>query len=54
MTFGHLRGRYETGAKMWLLLLADLVTVVVVVAFAVTTLVDESATAVTVLAILLL
>lgn len=45
VTYGHLRVRHETGAKAWLLILADLTIVVVLVAFAVTTLVDEPATA---------
>src|SRR4051794_8028842 len=54
VTFGHLRIRHETGAKTWLLLLANLTTVVVLVAFALTTLVDEPGTAVALLAILLL
>jgi L-asparagine transporter-like permease len=54
VTFGHLRIRHETGARAWLLILADLATIVVLVAFAVTTLADEPATAVTLVAILLL
>jgi amino acid transporter len=54
VTFGHLRIRHETGARAWLLILADLTTVVVLVAFAVTTLVDEPATAMALVAILLL
>ena len=54
VTFGHLRIRHETGANTWLLLLANLTTVVVLVAFALTTLVDEPGTAVALLAILLL
>jgi L-asparagine transporter-like permease len=54
VTFGHLRVRHETGAQAWLLILADLTTVVVLAAFAVTTLVDEPATAVALVAILLL
>jgi len=54
VTFGHLRIRHETGAQTWLLLLANLTTVVVLVAFALTTLVDEPGTAVALLAILLL
>ena len=54
VTFGHLRIRHETGAQAWLLVLADLTTVVVLVAFAFTTLVDEPGTAVALLAILLL
>jgi amino acid transporter len=54
VTFGHVRIRRETGAQLWLLLLADLATVVVLVAFAFTTLVDEPGTAVALIAILLL
>jgi amino acid transporter len=54
VTFGHLRVRHETGAQVWLLILADLTTVVVLAAFAVTTLVDEPGTAVALVAILLL
>ena len=52
VTFGHLRIRHETGAQAWLLVLADLTTVVVLVAFAVTTLVDEPGTAVALVVIL--
>ena len=54
VTFGHLRIRHETGAQAWLLVLADLTTVVVLVAFAVTTLVEEPGTAVALVVILLL
>ena len=54
VTFGHLRVRHETGARTWLLVLADLTTVAVLVAFALTTLVHEPATAVALVAILLL
>lgn len=54
VTFGHLRVRHETGAQVWLLILADLTTVVVLASFAVTTLVDEPATTVALVAILLL
>lgn len=54
VTFGHLRVRHETGAQAWLLILADLMTVVVLAAFAVTTLVDEPATAVALVVILLM
>lgn len=54
VTYGHLRVRHETGAQLWLLLLAELTTVVVLVAFAVTTLVDEPGTAVALVAILVL
>ena len=54
VTFGHLRIRHETGAQTWLLLLANLTTVIVLVAFAVTTLVEEPGTAVALVAILVL
>jgi amino acid transporter len=54
VTAGHLRVRAETGANTVLLALAIVTTVVVLLAFAFTTLVDEPATAVTLVAILLL
>jgi amino acid transporter len=54
VTAGHLRVRAETGANTVLLVLAIVTTVVVLLAFAFTTLVDEPATAVTLVAILLL
>ncbi len=54
VTFGHLRIRHETGAQAWLLVLADVSTVVVLVAFAFTTLVDEPGTAVALAVILAL
>ena len=54
VTFGHIRIRQETGAQLWLLVLAEVTTVVVLVAFAFTTLVDEPGTAVALVAILLL
>ncbi len=54
VTFGHFRIRHETGAQAWLLVVADLTTVVVLVAFALTTLVDEPGTAVALVVILLL
>jgi amino acid transporter len=50
----HLRVRDETGANVWLLVLAVLSTVVVLATFALTTLVEEPATAVTLIAILAL
>jgi type II secretory pathway pseudopilin PulG len=50
----HLRVRDETGASAWLLVLAVLSTVIVLATFALTTLVDEPATAVALLAILAL
>ena len=54
VSIGHLRVRHETGAQAWLLLVGIATTVVVLVAFAVTTLVDEPATLVTMVAILVL
>jgi amino acid transporter len=54
VTAGHLRVRTETGARAWLLVLAIVTTVVVLVTFAFTTLVDEPATAVALMVILLL
>ena len=54
VTFGHFRLRHETGAKTWLLVLAEVTTVVVLIAFALTTLVEEPVTAVALVAILLL
>ena len=46
--------RRETGARTWLLVLGVVTTVIVLVTFAFTTLVDEPATAVALVAILLL
>ena len=54
VTFGHYRIRHETGAKGWLLILADLTTLVVLGAFAATTLVDEPGTAIALVGILAL
>ena len=51
---GHLRIRAETGARAWLLLLAIGTAVVVLIAFAFTTLVEEPSTTVALIAILLL
>ncbi|HET6952125.1 MAG TPA: APC family permease [Acidimicrobiales bacterium] len=50
----HLRVRDETGASAWLLVLAVLSTVIVLATFALTTLVEEPATAAALLAILAL
>jgi amino acid transporter len=50
---GHLRVRGETGARTWLLVLAVGSAVIVLVTFAFTTLVEEPATAVTLVAVLL-
>lgn len=54
VTLGHLRIRQETGARLWLLILAEVTTVVVLVAFALTTLVDEPGTAVAFVVIIVL
>src|SRR4051794_20340696 len=54
VTFGHLRIRHETGAQAWLLVLANLTTLVVLLAFILTTLVDEPGSAVALVAILIL
>ena len=54
VTFGHYRIRQQTGAKGWLLILADLTTLVVLAAFAATTLVDEPGTAIALVVILAL
>ena len=54
VTLGHIRIRRETGARLWLLILAELTTVVVLVAFAATTLVDEPGTAVAFVAVIVL
>jgi hypothetical protein len=54
VTAGRLRVRAEMGARASVLVLAIATTVVVLVTFAVTTLVDEPATAVALTAILLL
>jgi amino acid transporter len=54
VTAGHLRVYRETGARPSVLVLAILTTVVVLVTFALTTLVEEPATAVALVVILLL
>ncbi len=54
VTFGHFRIRHETGAQAWLLIVADLTTIVVLVAFAATTLIAEPGTAVALVVIVLL
>jgi len=54
VTSGHMRVRKETGAQAWVLVLAIVTTVTVLVAFAMTTLVDEPVTAVAIVVILLL
>ncbi len=53
VTFGHLRIRRETGAQAWLLIVANLATIIVLVSFAFTTLVDEPGTVVALVVILL-
>ena len=54
VTLGHLRIRRDTGANLAVLLIADLTTVVVLVSFTVTTLVDEPGTLIALLVILAL
>jgi hypothetical protein len=54
VTYGHLRIRHDTGAQLWVLLLAELTTVTVLVSFVFTTLVDEPGTAIALVAILVL
>lgn len=53
ITAGHLRVRSETGAQTWLLVLGVLTSGIVLVAFALTTLVDEPGTAIAMLFVLL-
>ena len=52
VTSGHLRVRQETGAKAWILVLGVATTVIVLVTFAFTTLVDEPKTALALIVIL--
>jgi amino acid transporter len=54
VTLGHFRIRHETGARAWLLLLADFCTVVVLASFTVTTLVNEPGTLVAMVVIVVL
>ena len=54
VSVGHLRVRGDTGASLIVLLIAIASTVVVLITFALTTLVEEPATAVTLVAIILL
>ena len=54
VTVGHLRVRKETGARAWVLVLATLSTLVVLVAFTLTTLVNEPATAWAIVSIVVL
>jgi hypothetical protein len=51
---GHLRVRGETGANLWLLVLAVAAAVTVLVTFAFTTLVEEPGTAIALVAILVM
>jgi L-asparagine transporter-like permease len=53
ISVGHLRVRHETGARAGILVLAVASTVIVLVAFVFTTLVDEPGTAVALVVILL-
>jgi peptidoglycan/LPS O-acetylase OafA/YrhL len=52
VTAAHFRVRHETGAHLWLLLLAIASTIVVLTTFVFTTLVDEPGTAVTLVVII--
>ena len=54
VTVGHLRVRRETGARAWVLVLATVSTFVVLVAFALTTLVNEPGTAVAIVTIVVI
>ena len=54
VSVGHLRVRAETGAKAWILVLAVASTVIVLVSFVFTTLVDEPGTAIALVVILAL
>ena len=53
VTLGHFRLRTETGAKMWMLVLATVTTIAVFVTFVFTTLVNEPKTMITMGVILL-
>jgi amino acid transporter len=52
ITGGHLRVRSDTGARVWLLLLAEVSTIAVLVSFLITTLVQEPATVITIVVVL--
>jgi amino acid transporter len=54
VTLGHFRIRHETGARGWLLIAADLATVIVLTSFTVTTMVNEPGTAIALVAIVVL
>jgi amino acid transporter len=53
ITAGHLRVRSETGAQTWLLILGVLTSGIVLVTFAVTTLVEEPGTAIAIVVVVL-
>lgn len=52
VTFAHFRVRHETGARLWVLIIAVISTVGTLVVFCTTTLVDEPATALALVVIL--
>ena len=54
VTLGHYRIRHETGAHGWLLIVADVCTVIVLASFTVTTLVDEPGTLIAMVVIVVL
>jgi amino acid transporter len=54
ITIGHIRVHQETGARVWVLVLAVAMTTIVLVTFAFTTLVDEPGTAIAFVVIVLL
>ena len=54
VTLGHFRIRHETGAQAWVLIVADLATVIVLASFTVTTLVDEPGTPIAMVVIVVL
>ena len=54
VTGGHLRIRSDTGARTWLLVLAEVCTVAVLVNFVITTLVDEPGTMIAIGAVLVI
>jgi amino acid transporter len=54
VSIGHVRVRAETGARAWVLILAVASTLVVLVTFALTTLVEEPGTAIAFVGILAL
>jgi predicted tellurium resistance membrane protein TerC len=54
VTIGHLRVRDQTGARLSILLIGIAATVIVLVTFAVTTLVEEPSTLVAIVVVLIL